>query len=128
MVVVGTGEDDAAFVVGGGGARAEARVEPCPCPLSECAVVDFGGRLLWMKKHVVGYRDLSEEMDFRQAARRLFDTLRWTESVANVKHVLLVDVNAAAEDSAATGAEHLKAVADRLFRAASGKYSRVRVR
>ena len=124
MVVIGRGEgqEEEAAIAGAVGSA------PCPCPLSECVVIDFGGRLLWMKNHVIGYRDLSVDKDFREAARRLFDTLRWTESVENVKHVLLVDVNSESEGSGATGTEHLKAVADRLFRAASGKYSRVDLR
>ena len=99
---------------------------PCPCPLSECVVIDFGGRLEWMKGHALGYRDLSCKGDFQEAGRHLFDTLRWTEDVESVRHVLLVDITAPGGTCInSTSKEHAAAVADRLFRAASGKYSRV---
>jgi L-threonylcarbamoyladenylate synthase len=90
-------------------------------------VIDFGGRMLWCKSHsnVVGYRDLSPESSPVEAAKCLFDTLRWAENVPGANRVLLVECPTAPEE-AQGDAGMAAAVNDRLFRAASGRYHVVR--
>ena len=98
--------------------------EPCATPLKDCIVIDFGGHLLRFKNHVLGYRDLSTTSNVSEAAHQLFDTLRWTESVTGAKQVLLVDIcqveSLRSPEHPLQNVEHLNAVADRMFRAASG--------
>ena len=97
--------------------------ESCTTPLNECIVIDFGGHLRELQKHVLEYRDLSTSSNVSEAAHRLFDTLRWTEHVEGAKQVLLVDICEVEQTSAPNVVqhqEHLSAVADRMFRAASG--------
>ena len=99
-------------------------VEVCPAPLSSCVVIDFGGHLAHLETQVLGYRDLSKNGDVSEAAHQLFDTLRWTEGVEGAVHVLLTDVRIVEAERAPNkllNYEHLEAVADRMFRAASGR-------
>ena len=104
----------------------DANIEIFSQPLSSCVVVDFAGHLAMLESQVLNYRDLSKDGDVSEAAHNLFDTLRWTEGVEGAKHVLLVDVRQVDESSGGTtetlqNHEHLPAVADRMFRAASGR-------
>lgn len=87
-------------------------------------VLDIGGRLAWLKPHAHAYRDLAARTGrVREAARGLFEALRWAEVEANKVaggKVLLCDLRAGpsfAEDEE----EFAAAVADRMVRAASGK-------
>jgi hypothetical protein len=104
--------------------------------LSSAAIIDFGGRAFHLVSRASAYRDLSPEGDALAAATGLFESLRWAEERAadGARCVLLPDVMAAtAEASQTTGAEAPKgfipivhpeaapALADRLFRAASGR-------
>lgn len=84
-------------------------------PLESCVVVDFHGSLAWARGQVLAYRELSNTGDVREAAAGLFDALRWSEGVRGVGCVLLPDLCAVRD-------EHAAAVADRLFRAASGRF------
>lgn len=107
--------------------------------VSEAVVIDFGGRLkTTLGAKALAYRDLSETGDSREAATQLFSALRWTESVQGAKHVLIADVlevilkeNSTPVDEGASTQEeddknlHVDAVADRMFRAASGKRIRL---
>ena len=103
--------------------------------VSTAVVLDFGGRLASLESRCLAYRDLSSEADAAEAAAGVFDALRWAEGRAaeGGRCVLLPDVVAAAaahsgetsnELSAAT-AEMAPALADRLFRAASGRTARL---
>ncbi|GBG27366.1 T6A37 threonylcarbamoyladenosine biosynthesis protein RimN [Hondaea fermentalgiana] len=81
--------------------------------LASCVVLDFGGALQPLQSSVLAYRELSQSGDAAEAARELFSALRWTEST-EAKHVLVQDASHAKGALAAS-------VADRMFRAASGK-------
>jgi L-threonylcarbamoyladenylate synthase len=84
-----------------------------PCPLSECVVVDVGGKLKNLKPLVHSYCDIRPEKD-EQALQQAFESLRWAESHQNAKALLLPDLS---QDSS----ELLQALADRFFRASSGR-------
>lgn len=90
-----------------------------------CVVVDFGGRLSALRPHALAYRDLSAAGSAAEAARQLFDALRWAESVVGARRVLLAavplteSVGGSGEDSA-VGTDMTLGLADRVFRAASG--------
>jgi L-threonylcarbamoyladenylate synthase len=104
-----------------------------------CVVVDFGAQLSGWQSRCLAYRDLSKQGSAAEAARRLFDTLRWAESVPHATRVFIAaippnpstpaiskqpDVCESARQSPAGGSE-LEAdltlgLADRIFRAASG--------
>ena len=84
-------------------------------------VLDFGGYLRELADvdggQCVAYRDLSPSGDTQEAARNLFAALRWTETVEGAERVLMADLVAAAPETD----EHAASVADRVFRAASGR-------
>ena len=76
----------------------------------------------------LAYRDIAPTGRAEEAAAGLFAALRWAEGVEGVKHVLVVDLQCDKEREEggvavvdADGAEHLPAIFDRMFRAASGK-------
>jgi hypothetical protein len=112
----------------------------CPAPglpqdcasyaLDEAVILDFGGRLARLQPTAHSYRDLSPEGCSAAAARAVFESLRWAEQRAaeGGRVVLLPDLTLerdsaaeAADSTAAAAGEHAPALADRLFRAASGK-------
>jgi hypothetical protein len=63
------------------------------------------------------YRDLSEKGDCIEAIHLVYDFLRWAETKTDCSHVLLPDLKALDKSDN----EHLEALFDRLYRAASGK-------
>ena len=83
----------------------------------------------------LAYRDIAPAGRAEEAAAGLFAALRWAEGVEGVKHVLVVDLQCDKEEKDegegedekgglvvdTHGAEHLPAIFDRMFRAASGK-------
>jgi hypothetical protein len=84
--------------------------------LRDAIVIDFADLLLPLRDSVKHYRTLSAKGDPREAAKTLFDTLRWTESVAQNGSVVLI------ADMGITKVENeTAAVMDRVFRACSGK-------
>ncbi len=85
-----------------------------PLVLEKCALIDFQGTLSALRSHVLAYRDLSTEGNVEEAAQGLFDALRWTETT-RAQHVLIQDVSFQQDSALAPS------VADRMFRAASGK-------
>jgi len=101
--------------------------------LAQSVVVDFGGSLAWLKQKALAYADLSPEGDSVAAARALFATLRWTEGVEGAGRVLVADIEHSVakaygragggpcSGAAQLAAEHTASVADRAFRAASGR-------
>ncbi|EOD34681.1 hypothetical protein EMIHUDRAFT_425634 [Emiliania huxleyi CCMP1516] len=91
-----------------------------PLSLGEAVLLDFGGRLAHLRPAAAAYRDLSERADAAAAASGVFEALRWAEAqhAAGARCVLVADVEAAARGGEA--AECVPALADRLYRAASG--------
>ena len=85
--------------------------------LRKTVVIDLGATLLGLKAEALAYRDLAPDRDTQTAARALFDTLRWAEAVPEAARVLIVDV----ESAAAAGDEYAGSLADRAYRAASGR-------
>jgi L-threonylcarbamoyladenylate synthase len=105
--------------------------------LQQAVVVDFGQAMVQWKNVALAYRDLSDVGDSAQAARCVFETLRWAEQVANAKRIFFpsltsktttMKMEAAADANAETIPDNnnqqddalLLAVEDRLTRAASG--------
>ncbi|KAJ1437288.1 DHBP synthase RibB-like alpha/beta domain-containing protein [Ochromonadaceae sp. CCMP2298] len=99
-----------------------------------CVLVDFGAQLAPWQSRCLAYRDLSQQGSAAEAARRLFDTLRWAETVPHATRVFIAaipstpaisPVSESARQSAGAGGGELEAdltlgLADRIFRAASG--------
>ena len=98
-------------------AAAAASASTLPFPLSQTVVVDLGGQLSSLAKAALASRDLSSRGDAAEACVSLFDTLRWSETVPGAKAVLLPD----AFRCVSSHVDSSPALADRLFRAASGR-------
>jgi L-threonylcarbamoyladenylate synthase len=96
-----------------------AAASPLPAPLSEVVLVDFGGQFAHLRG-ALARRDLSEAGDAQEACANVFDVLRWTETVPGVRCVVLPNCQASA--AVRSNARDAPALADRLFRAASGRY------
>jgi len=68
---------------------------------------------------------LSPSGDFYEAINKIYDALRWAETNADAEFVLMTDIlnmrDQGKIDSTCKGIEHIDALFDRLFRAASGK-------
>jgi hypothetical protein len=106
--------------------------------LAECVVLDFGGKAEAVRARCAAYRDLSAKGSVLEAARELFDALRWAERAgapadggggggaggegarADPLKVLILDVLAERVED-----EHVGALYDRMFRAASGRRVRM---
>lgn len=103
--------------------------------LSSAVLVDYGGRLAHLEKACVAYWDLSPSADASEAAAAVFGALRWAEAQAERggRCVLLPNllppseggggraVQGVVQGAMAASDEVEPAVADRLFRAASGR-------
>lgn len=87
-----------------------------PLQLSTSVLVDFSGAFAPLANRCAAYRDLSPSGSVAEASRRLFETLRWSEAVDGGRAVLLADVMALRVED-----EHVGALYDRMFRAASGR-------
>jgi tRNA threonylcarbamoyl adenosine modification protein (Sua5/YciO/YrdC/YwlC family) len=87
-------------------------------PATGSAIVDFGGRARALAGAVTAYVELDADGDPRAAAARLFATLRDLESRPEVVRILLPDLRATADDD-------VRALFDRLYRAASGRRARL---
>jgi len=88
--------------------------------------LDFGKTFAHLKNDVKHYLDLSPNGDFLEAINKVYDTLRWAETKQDASCVLIINLLHLSEsqtfDSRAhTGAEHMEALFDRLFRATSGQ-------
>lgn len=110
----------------GGGAEAVAAVEAALPPgvrLRDAAVLDIGGRLAFLEGSVTAYRDLSAAGRLADAARGLFDGLRWAERVEGAQVLLLpaLEVGEGLGGEGEGAEEALRvALQDRLHRAVSG--------
>ena len=111
--------------------------------LKSTVVIDLGGKnLIESEGKCLAYRDLSISGDMTEAARRLFDVLRWAEGVEGAKLVLLPYVESELNDVLKsgnisggyerTGADESNGtrdmtpgLVDRMFRAASGKFRKI---
>lgn len=82
--------------------------------LKDAVVIDVGRRLASWESHCLAYRDLSASGDSSEAARSVFDTLRWAEQVQDASRIFFPELPAETQDAL------LLAVKDRLTRAASG--------
>lgn len=121
--LVGASAAGTAGAAGGGGQGA------LTFDVRTAVVLDFGARLVHLKPRAKAYRDLSAGADACEAATSVFDALRWAEGEAanGAKCVLLpnVDVDGPQATSSAAAAEHVPALSDRLYRAASGRSARL---
>jgi L-threonylcarbamoyladenylate synthase len=98
--------------------------------LQRTVIVDYGGRLSGWKGHAHAYRDLSPHEDSAEAARAIFETLRWAEQQQPAaQRILFPQLSAQVDDDDTAGdGRHVRsstdslflAVQDRLTRAASG--------
>jgi Putative GTP-binding controlling metal-binding len=102
-----------------------------------CSVVlDFGGALAALQQQCLAYRDLSPSGSSAEAARALFDALRWAEGQSGAVRVIMAacpcdpataatsihdssSSNSSSSDGSA--ASLAAAVNDRMHRAAAGK-------
>ncbi len=87
--------------------------------LEDSVMLDFGGQFSSLKDKVRHYRDLSETGDCVEAIHLVYDFLRWAETKTDCSHVLLPDLKTFKQCENEN--EHLEALFDRLYRAASGK-------
>lgn len=86
--------------------------------LKSAVLIDFNGRLRDLYPYVLDCRDLSVTGDASEAARNLFDFLRWSEEVPGAARVY---IPALQEVDQSVSDELLLGVADRVHRAASGR-------
>ena len=77
--------------------------------------IDFNGSLSKLTTSFLDYRDLSSQGNASEAARNLFEFLRWAENVEGVKTVFIAPVDSALEQDLGPG------LFDRILRATSGK-------
>lgn len=84
----------------------------------QCVMIDFGKKMEWTKDQVLKYFDLSPNGNILEGANNLFDILRKSEKCENAKVILLPNIENIKD-------EHTLALFDRIFRAASGQYSKV---
>jgi len=120
--------------------------------ISRVVIVDLGGALSGYSQSCLAYRDLSETGNFADAARSLFDTLRWAESVTNASLVVLPYVASeyidqlqyqqgiVADEKRSIGNDEgssmdmcsnsnlAPGLADRMFRAASGRFVNIKIK
>jgi hypothetical protein len=93
-----------------------------PISIRSSFVIDFGGRLSSYRSRCAVYEDLSPTGNTAEACEQVFRVLRYTESeevrVRGVATVLLPDLRDAAQDD-----ELLRALWERLHRAASGTFA-----
>ena len=88
-------------------------------------VLDYGARLGHLRDSCVAYRDLSPRADASEAAADVFEALRWAEQQATKGgRCVLLPIVADGRDTS-DASEHAPALADRLFRAASGRKAAV---
>ena len=111
--------------------------------LREVVIIDIGGVLSECSSKCLAYRDLSASGDASEAARGLFDALRWAEAVSGATLVVLPliqsdftsrllqgmggnDINIS--ESPRHASDMIPGLVDRMFRAASGKFMHINVR
>lgn len=94
--------------------------------LHDAVLIDYGATYANLKPFVAAYTDLSPSGSVEEARRRVFGTLRWTETTApNASRVLLAlpPRSLGQGDPPHTSSDDpTDALTDRLFRAASGRF------
>jgi len=116
--------------------------------LEKFVMVDMGGSFKSFSHMFLAYRDLSITGDTKEAARNLFSSLRWAESIQNTDLILLPHIRCQSIDSLYVNDKSLlqeagiqddnvghissqcdlsPGLADRILRAASGKFMHVNV-
>ena len=88
--------------------------------LTTAVILDFNAKVVHLASSVLAYRDLSSAGDVAEAARCLFEYLRWAESLPGARTLLVCQVNAF------DGSELVLGIQDRIFRASSGKVMQLR--
>jgi hypothetical protein len=86
--------------------------------MAEAVLIDFAGTFASQQPNMMYYYDLSPEGNILEAISRVYDVLRWAETKADAKCVLII--NLMHFEFKGTGGEHIEALFDRLFRATSG--------
>ena len=93
--------------------------------LSKAILIDFGSILANQRDKVKHYIDLSPTGDLLEAINKVYDALRWAETNEDAEFILMIDIlhmrDQGKLDSNCKGIEHIEALFDKLFRAASGK-------
>lgn len=91
-------------------------------------VIDYGGQLQKLQSQVLAYRDLSSSGNSAEAARNLFDALRWSEGIEGAERVLVAKIAPVLTNIVLPEASDMTlGVADRVFRAASGVHAHVTI-
>ena len=93
--------------------------------LDKAILIDFGSTFAEQRLNVKHYMDLSPTGDLFEAINKVYDALRWAETNEDAEFVLMTDIlhirDQGKLDSDCKGMEHIDALFDRLYRAASGK-------
>eukprot|EP00607_Mallomonas_marina_P000390 CAMPEP_0182434998 /NCGR_PEP_ID=MMETSP1167-20130531/72979_1 /TAXON_ID=2988 /ORGANISM="Mallomonas Sp, Strain CCMP3275" /LENGTH=449 /DNA_ID=CAMNT_0024625495 /DNA_START=298 /DNA_END=1647 /DNA_ORIENTATION=+ len=82
--------------------------------MNSTVVIDFNKTLTSLSSDCLAYRDLSPSGSVEEAARGVFEVLRWSEKQKGATCVLIAKIPVSIRGDLAAG------VSDRLFRAASG--------
>lgn len=96
-------------------------IKVTPESLKSVVLIDYNGRLRDLYPYVLDCRDLSVTGDAAEAARNLFDYLRWSEEVPGATRVYIPVLQAVNQSVSSVREELLLGVADRIHRAASGR-------
>lgn len=91
--------------------------------LKETVLIDFANVFVGLENEVLAYFCLSKEADLLEAMNKLYDSLRWAENLANVKHILItnIDVFFHEQQKNTKMSEFLETVYDKTYRSSSGK-------
>merc|ERR1712012_171929 len=89
--------------------------------LESSVIIDFEARLVNYREYVLDYRDLSADGNSKTAASKIFDTLRWSETIDGAKRVYIPEIVVDNMNTKKGDNQSLfLAVKDKLTRAASG--------
>lgn len=90
--------------------------------ISQTIVLDFQGKLHSLSNKALGYKDLSETGSCKEAAKRIFDYLRWAELQEGAHNVLIAQAEELSDDNEDFIASGLR---DRILRASSAQLRNV---
>lgn len=93
---------------------------PDSLDLGTVVLLDFGSLFERLSGQVKHYRDLSPQGDYVEAIGRIYDDLRWAETMQDARCVLITNFKQI-EGASKLSDEHRDALFDRIFRATSGK-------
>lgn len=97
--------------------------------IKSTVIIDFNGQLKSLQDRALSYRDLSISGNTSEAARNLFEYLRWSENVQGAAKVLLPCVSTIKKSDSPSNNNPLHSqdsdivlgLTDRIYRAASGR-------